>query len=305
VDWVELAGDESKKLRMNGDTLCVPTTWKALEIQEPDTEESYEAEKAREEAFTPGTLDDVINALNKNAVHHLQVGCDDGLEYYVRFDRDFVDGAPMNYKAASVRLVAHYGLHPDEAEVMLKEAHDNFKSKRLVKLGQLVGVNMPRPAPQPMSTEGFTGMPLEYAYSDYVDGQTVGATPPQNTMVPGFNLGGEAEMDQAASQLAQEAAALGQKQVFDHAAIGGLSRLYDSGSVIDSYIPELLQALDRLGRVLFLFYWKNEEFAERYGTEDMSEMEDMLRGVFKSFGDLVLKLREKSIDAEDADAAVM
>jgi hypothetical protein len=74
--------------------------------------------------------------------------------------------------------------------------------------------------------------------------------------------------------------------------------------VIDSYVPELLKAMDRLGRVLFLFYWKNEEFVERYGSEDLAEMEDMLRGVFKSFGDLVLKLRQKAIDSDSAETTV-
>ena len=66
-------------------------------------------------------------------------------------------------------------------------------------------------------------------------------------------------------------------------------------------------ALDRLGRILFIFYWKNEDFAERYGEEDLAEMEDMLRGVFKSYGDLVLKLKEKSVtdDVSDAEAQIV
>ena len=40
----------------------------------------------------------------------------------------------------------HYGLHPDAAETMLKEAGAERKSDRLVKLGQMVGVNIMRRA---------------------------------------------------------------------------------------------------------------------------------------------------------------
>jgi len=112
-------------------------------------------------------------------------------------------------------------------------------------------------------------------------------------------------MDLQAAGLGQEAANAGQKQVFDHSTIGGLSKVYDSGAVIDSYVPELMKSLDRLGRILFLFYWKNEEFTERYGNADMAEMEDTIRGVFKSFGDLVLQLREKTIGSEETTNTII
>ena len=90
-----------------------------------------------------------------------------------------------------------------------------------------------------------------------------------------------------------------------NASIGGLAKVYDTGSVIDSYVPEMMKALDRLGRILFLYYWKNDDFAERYGTEDIADMEDLLRSVFKSFGELVLQLRKKSIDNSDANTVEM
>ena len=105
-------------------------------------------------------------------------------------------------------------------------------------------------------------------------------------------------LDQGTMQLAQQAAGAGQGQVFDHSIIGGLAKTYDASTMIDSFIPEMMKALDRVGRILFLFYWKSEEFAERYGDQDITEMEDHLRGVFKNFGDLILKLKQKTIDAD-------
>ena len=308
-DYLEVAEFDGTKITESGkDGLVIPKNWKVIEIggEINDTGLSnYEARRAMEDAFQPGTLNDVLEALNKNAFHKLTVGSDDGLEYYVRFNGDFVDGPTMNYKAASIRLVSKYAMSVDDAESMLKEAKDTYKARRMIKLGQMVGVSMPNPPPQGYGQDEFTGATTVAPEVNTVTGSMTGVVPPQNSVQPGFNIGGEAQMDQQASGLAEQAAAAGQKNVFEHAAIGGLSKLYDSASVIDSYVPELTKALDRLGRILFLFYWKNEEFAERYGEEDLAELEDMIRGVFKSFGDLVLKLREKAIDADDAENAVM
>jgi len=309
-EYIQLADYENGALSFSGDdTIIVPSGWKAFKLNDKfgksDEIDSYEARRVMEDMFQPGTLTDVMDALGKNAFHKLAVASDDGIEYYMRFDDDYVDGPPVNYKSAALKLVTKYALSVDDAETMLTEARDNFKSRRMVKMGQMVGVNMPPPPQQAEGVDQFTGATLIDPQVDQVQGNVVGAQPPQNSLQPGFNIGGEAQMDTEAAGLAQQAAGAGQKQVFDHSTIGGLARLYDSGAVIDTYVPDLMQALDRLGRILFLFYWKNEEFAERYGTEDLAEMEDMIRGVFKSYGDLVLKLRQKAIDSEDADSAVM
>lgn len=108
-------------------------------------------------------------------------------------------------------------------------------------------------------------------------------------------------MEQEISQLATQAEQSGQKHVFDHATIGGLARLYDTSAALDQYIPEMYRSLDRIGRILFMFYWKNEDFESRYGASDMADLEDTLRSVFKSFGGLVSMLEQKSIAASDGE----
>jgi hypothetical protein len=176
-----------------------------------------------------------------------------------------------------------------------------------VKLAQspMVGVFMPPESPLSMGQDEFTGISTLPSQTQYVRGQMTGVVPPQNTMRPGFNLGGESAMDLQASGLAEQAANAGQKQIFDHSSIGGLAKIYDTAAIVDSYVPELMKSLDRLGRILFLFYWKNEDFAERYGSEDLAEMEDTIRGVFKSYGDLVLQLRQKTIGTEETESNVI
>ena len=240
-------------------------------------------------------------------MHKLTVGSDDrGLEYYIRLDDQFVDAKQLNYKTACVRLMTSYGLELEDAETMLKESAENFKSRRLVKFAQLPGVNMPPPPPPVYSTDDQTGATVTYPQVDLTRGQLTGVTPPQYSLAPGFNMGGESQQDlQSAQSTAVQAGQAGQKQVFDHSVIGGLSKMYDIGAVVDTYVPDMMQALDKLGRVLFLFYWKNEEFVERYGAEDMAELEDTIRGVFKQFGDLVLKLKQKAIANTDSSDVIL
>jgi hypothetical protein len=290
--------DRHTKPAVVGDTLIVPKSWKALEIKDI---ENYDAR----DLFKPGTITDVEEAMNKAGIHKMAVDSD-GLEYHVRFDGQ-PDGGPMNYKTAAIRLIAAYGFVEQDAKELLKEAQQLNRANRLVKLAQqtsMVGVAMPN-LPQPTQTgDQFTGATVDPSFAYQTTGRFTGVTPPRNSVQPGFNLGGEAQMDQNAAGVAIQAAGAGQKKVFDHAVIGGLAKMYDSASVMDTYVPDFLSALDKLGRVLFLFYWKNEEFSERYGSEDMAEMEDTIRAVFKQFGDLILKLRQKSIESDDSVRAL-
>ncbi len=307
-DYIEIASHRGGLSTKGDNSLVVPSNWKALHLAEPESKnmESYEAEKVMEDLFQPGTLVDVMEALTKTAnVHHLTVGCDDGMEFYMRFD-EATDGPPSGYKSAMCKLVGRYGLSVNDSEAILKEASASYKARRLVKLGQMVGVSMPGATmEQSMGQDPHTGIPVQEPENDVYEGQTLSGYSHPDPTALGFNIGGEAQVDQQAAGLAQQAAQAGQKQVFDHATIGGLAKLYDVGAVIDSYVPQLMDALDRLGRIVFLFYWKNEEFADRYGEGDLSEMEDALRGTFKGFGDLVLQLRQKAIDQEDAQDAVV
>ena len=297
---LQLADFEGSSLRRSGDKLIVPSNWKALPLKskwdDPDVTDAYDA-------FTPGNLTDLGEALHKNGIHHITVeASDQGLQYSIRFD-DFAEG-PFNAKRTMVQLATKYGMHPDDAEMVMRKAATNIKSRHLIKLGQLVGVSTPLPSMPGMGSEDVSGLglPLDEPYAGVQEGTLLGAPTRQDSTVPGFAVGGQSEteaMGGDAMMLAEQAAMSGQKNVFDHASIGGLARMYDASAAIDMYLPELMKSLDRVGRILFIFYWKNEDFSERYGSEDLAEMEDLLRGVFKSFGDLVLKLKQKAIMAED------
>ena len=65
---------------------------------------------------------------------------------------------------------------------------------------------------------------------------------------------------------------------------------------------DMMKGMDRIGRVLFQLYWHREAFEERYGKQHVPELEDMLRNSFEDVGDLVLDLKQKTIEADPGAA---
>lgn len=311
---IELADFDGRPVT-HGSTLVMPRNWKVLDVTEKPRPERRDGEPwdeydARVRAETApvhklGSFASLTADLRKQGAAELEVASD-GADYNYRFD-GMRYSAPMTYKQAAVDLVTRLGLRWTDAREMLKEAAVERRSRRLVKMGQLVGVDPMMPVDQTPSSDEYTGIPTyQTPYSDETTAQFNNVPYVDKDNVYGENLDGEMARDQEAAfdpeaqQLAQDAAAAGQKNVFDQAAIGGLAKVYDVGAVVDSYLPEFMQAIDRLGRVMFLYYWKHDDFVERYGTDQVVEMEDVLRSTFKQLGKLTLDLRNKAVGQGDA-----
>jgi hypothetical protein len=96
--------------------------------------------------------------------------------------------------------------------------------------------------------------------------------------------------------VAQQAARTGQREVMDAGMLGAMLKTVRTESMVDKYLGDLAKGMDRLGRILFQFYWHGEEFEERYGKADMPELEDGLRNSFEGMGDILLSLKRKAID---------
>ena len=60
------------------------------------------------------------------------------------------------------------------------------------------------------------------------------------------------------------------------------------------YVTSLLEAVDRLGRILFLLHWDTDKFIEMYGRGDLSTMYELINSVFKNLGELVIFLKRRS-----------
>jgi hypothetical protein len=86
----------------------------------------------------------------------------------------------------------------------------------------------------------------------------------------------------------------GMPNLFEHGMVGSLVNTYDSAALIEKYLPALEDGLDRIGRILFLFYWKPEDFVKAFGEDDQDQLENKLVSNFKSFGALILELIQKN-----------
>jgi len=97
---------------------------------------------------------------------------------------------------------------------------------------------------------------------------------------------------------AQAAESAGDKTLADAAVLTGLLRLGDPIEHINKFLTDLTVGLDRLGRLLFLYYWHNKAFEERYGAKELKELEDSLQTSFKNLGELVMFMRKRETDPD-------
>jgi len=288
-----------------GEALYVPKGFKAFVIKEPEKPKGKSDEvaccPAPRSTLDLGSLGDFWQQLwkaageKKGRYRRLRL-LTDGITF--KADLNGTQGPPMAKLATLKTLVMTYGLRQDDAEHLLKSAEPRKANMYIVKLAQGYG-DAPAPAyfPEPMlGTEGGIHAPIMYPQTQL---QNLGQISPFNReQYRDHNF-----IDEGAKRFAETAANQGQKEVLDASVISGLVRTMDTDEVVDSYIGDLLLGLDRLGRILLMFYWHNDKFMERYGEQDVREMEDNLRNVFKNLGELALFLKQKTIEPDEADSS--
>lgn len=281
------------EFKISGATLVAPANVRALQVGDARNNAKHTPEYLKKMKFLldPGTLVDVEMLLMKTAqlidVHT------DGPELVVRYEQG---QQRLRKSAALEHLILQWGLGEDDARQLLKEA--GRKPQRYYIKQAAIGPG-PSAPPFPDYASGFntaTGVPVVEDQRDF-------------ERVPGMGEPGSARdeyklMDDPEVAHALEAAESGKKDVFDTAVMTGLVKTVDVDAVVDSFLPDIIRGMDRVGRVLFMFYWHNESFRERYGRQELMELEDALRNVFKSQGDLVIFLKQKTIEADPVDDAL-
>jgi hypothetical protein len=147
--------------------------------------------------------------------------------------------------------------------------------------------------------------PAQNSGYDSLTGSQLAPSMDQSIAAPGATYAdpNSGMMDQDQMSMLAEATGTGQKEVVDTAALGSLVKSLDAPALVDEFIGDMILGLDRIGRTLFLIYMHPEVFVERYGREDVLELEDSLSHVFESLGDVILVLKQKmvSVDPEESD----
>lgn len=289
---------DPRKIRVLEGCLVVPDTFKHYTLHETD-ELPYGARDESDRgnyyaSLRLGDMTDVQTALFKHAA---------ALKVWSDGNEVEINGSRMSKMAGLIHMVQNIGLREAVAHEALQDAELRGTQHYYVKLADAYNRLQPGPGAPTIPDPEYGQEPMIYG----------GATPsmePQPQQIPIDDMQTPSQnseyydptVDLQSWQLAQDAAAAGQQDVFDTATIGSLLKIHHDDAMIDELLPGLMDGLDKAGRLLFLFYAHSDKFEDRYGKTEMPELEDSLRTAFEDLGDLCLYLKQKTIESAGEDS---
>lgn len=106
-------------------------------------------------------------------------------------------------------------------------------------------------------------------------------------------------LDDGALKRIDDASKTDVKELFDTQLMTELAKSAYSVDKAKEYLPIIARALDRICRTLVMFYWHNEDFEEKYGKQNIPQLEDALKDNIQSLGSLITYLKDKTVQDED------
>jgi hypothetical protein len=302
---------ESDSLEYRGNVVYVPKGFKLLEVNtssyvsvpwdSADTPEARtkkrdeaDAEEQRIKEGRPGKICDLTSFLRENGVFPFTVRSN-GSEYFAN-----VGQASKKYDnplSAKIGMILDFGLdEPDAVELIdqiseLKPAEGYFK---VAVTGDFVHTLQDEP-----ESYNELGQPTTFG----IPYQSVAPTDHYYQGDPTQRGLASTQVDQGAwsnskqdVNSASQMAANGQKEIFDTSAIATISKYVDPTSKVINYLPNFVDTLDKLGRMLFMIYWETNKFQKMYGVDELPELIELIKSVFRNLGDLVIFLKRKFPD---------
>lgn len=223
-----------------------------------------------------------------------------------------VNGKAMTKRAALLHLVCDHGFREDMAAELLTKANCPRTYVCHVKYADAYppmgagpgaspylrdyGPTTPAPEDPPIAGGSFVhdNVPTQFQHSQALPIPELSGTL-TDPQIYNPNPKYDRQIMPPEVQRIMQAAQSGQREVFDTAMIGTMLKAVRDDTMVDRYLGDLQKGLDRLGRILFMFYWHGDSFAERYGKQDLPELEDSLRNAFEMLGDVILFLKQKTI----------
>jgi hypothetical protein len=228
-----------------------------------------------------------------------------GLKVAYVHDRVKVNDKMLRETDALVHLVVDHGFREAAAREIMKRAgdvrnaRDNVFECRVKYANPYLTDTQPGAPPiiDPMMTmeQTLTGMVPGMPNQSYSQPVTDMRPSPDNASAYDLRMPPVDAMQEQMGAV-QQAAQSGQKEVFDTSLIGGMLQTTQGDLQVDKHLGALMGGLDAKGQVLMNFYWHGDDFAERYGKDDLVSLEDMLRNTFINDGKLILNLKQKGVE---------
>ena len=299
---IHLDGKLGTKLRSSRGDVYVPKGYKLLPVspdKEDETSEPGNSGGSKTPPFQLGNLLDAeLEVVTKTAALRMTA---DNISVVI-------NGKTLAKKAAVIDLVVRHGFREEMARHLIKEAQQARTQGRTFECrvkyaldpasmgdpylmgGAPAAPGFSDPQVSGYNIMGYSG-PTQGPSEQYLPVQGMNNLVGNRSFYRPNDVGEPMDFGQI-----QRAVATGQKEVFDTSMINSMLKTVRDDSMIDRWLPDLIKGMDRLGRILFQFYWHGNQFADRYGKQDMAELEDTLRNSFEQLGDTILFLKQKTIE---------
>lgn len=197
----------------------------------------------------------------------------------------------MSKVATAVLLADRLGIYGPEAQTLVEEADTAGQKRFLIKESRVTVENVPLLGTTQMNNDFGVREDQPESYILSTDNSSGGTTAPRvgDKVQNGFQMTVQTGSPEELYELSQE---LSEPNMFDLGVVSSLVNTFDGADAVEKFLPDLRKGLDRMGRTLFLMYWKPEDFVESYGSEDISDIENRLTSAFKQQGELILELMQ-------------
>lgn len=283
------------KLEYKDNLIYVPSGYKLLKIEPSSGKLSTVSAEAggdkidEDTRHEPGSIRALNNLLTEKNILPMSVRTN-GSEYFID-----INGAKKKYDdpvSAKIAMTMEFGLPFEESEKIIDSLVPGISKKGHIKQAY-TGDMYPQPLEESPYTNEFgqattTGVGMENMLSSDIS-YTQDPTRKGLGVMPDVE-GVDPRVVQQAIQLAQN----NQKEIFDAHTIGALAKYVSVGDKVSEYLPSIIEAMDRLGRILFLLHWETDKFKDMYGRGDLPELVELVTSVFKNLGELVIFLKRKS-----------
>lgn len=258
-DW----GEEDGTIHLTGQPGQVCRKGKNLYI--PEGARVVAHKRWCDDSMPVGDMETIKHKIIKTAAWRALTVQSDGLHYSIdgRFGRERM----LTKTAALIKLVRDHGIKAPDAKMMLqKEASigrpvkDDYLVKYAASIDNDEETNISFKETQP-----------------YEESETL-----------------DPDMATEDVEKVVDASDKGVKDVMDVSVLKALAANGSPNRMVEDYMQDLLLAMDRIGRILFMFYWHYNQFKDQYGQEKMSELEDSLRDNFQNLSDLTLFLHKST-----------
>lgn len=228
----------------------------------------------------------------------------DQVDWTIRAFGNQVSG--LSKKAAAEKLCLNLGLRGIDSETLIKEAQESGKATCFIKqavdpyASQEQYYSGPQYAPMPVAeytdpqmSAGYN-WPEHYYQEQYIPYPATGPRDGYRLEIGPQNLAQQPQ--QAGYSTMQAAVSTGDKNVMDAGTIASLSKICEIDDLVDTYLPDLTTAMDRVGRMIFMYWYRADKFSDKYTDTEIKETEDMLRNLFKELGKVIYKFKTSKSD---------